>query len=711
VAAKLMVQILGEATSAVAAFKKTEGASKEAAGAAKDTQKSFAGIAKGVATGMAVGAVVAFGKTTVKAAQESEVAHQKLLSTFAFLGPGAAAATAGAEAYAESLSKTTGIDDEVISGAQALLATFHSVSGETGRTAGIFDRATAAAADLAAAGFGSIEGNAVQLGKALEDPTKGMAALAKSGVTFTAAQKDQIKAMQQSGDLLGAQKIVLAGVESQVKGTAAATATSSAKMAVAWGNFQESVGAALLPLVDTITQKLTGLFEFVSANSSWLIPLVGGIVALVGGLMVMAKTIQVVKTAIVAFKVAWMLLNMAFAASPIGVIIVGIVALIAVIVLIATKTDWFQRLWKVMSDAMAATAGWIMSAWSAVAGFFAGVFDAILAAVQTVWNWIKDNWPLLLGILLGPMGIAVGLIINYWDQVTAFLAAAWSAVWSAISGVVEGAWAAIQGVWNAMVAVWKSITSTISSIWRSVWAAVTAVINSAAGAISGAFNAIGGVARSVWGWIMGAWGALLGVLTAPFTAAWGIIRGAWSGAAGFFAGIVAAIGGVFSGVIHMIVTPFQTAFAIVTGVVNAALAGIRAAVSAVTSFVTAGINMAKGTYNAFARGWNAIQVSMPEIDTHIPGVGKVGGFTVGLPDLPMLAAGAYVIKPMLAVVGERGREWVLPEQRLAQLMAARPADRQRSGPLVQIATAHFGEAVDVDSFGQRLAWQIESAGM
>ena len=78
---------------------------------------------------------------------------------------------------------------------QSILATFHSVSGATGRAAGVFDRATAAGADLAAAGFGSIESNAVQLGKALEDPKKGLTALAKSGVTFTQAQKDQIEQM------------------------------------------------------------------------------------------------------------------------------------------------------------------------------------------------------------------------------------------------------------------------------------------------------------------------------------------------------------------------------------------------------------------------------------------------------------------------------------------------------------------------------------
>ena len=66
-------------------------------------------------------------------------------------------AAKAAEGYAASLSKKIGVDDDSIIAAQAQLVTFGAVSDETARSAGIFDRATAAAADLAAKGFGSLD--------------------------------------------------------------------------------------------------------------------------------------------------------------------------------------------------------------------------------------------------------------------------------------------------------------------------------------------------------------------------------------------------------------------------------------------------------------------------------------------------------------------------------------------------------------------------
>src|SRR5215813_7295844 len=100
-----------------------------------------------------------------------------------------------------------------------------------------------------------------------------MAALTKNGVTFTEAQKKQIAALQKSGDLLGAQKIVLGAVEQQVGGTAKATATGADKMNVAWGETQESIGNALLPVLNALLPVLQTVAEFVQKNTSWLLPL------------------------------------------------------------------------------------------------------------------------------------------------------------------------------------------------------------------------------------------------------------------------------------------------------------------------------------------------------------------------------------------------------------------------------------------------------
>src|SRR3954452_4540178 len=96
---------------------------------------------------------------------------------------------------ANSLSVKAGVDDEAIQSASNLLLTFGQVRNEAGKNNDIFNRATAAAVDLSAAGFGSMDSTAKQLGKALNDPVKGITALNKSGVTFTKKQKDSIKSL------------------------------------------------------------------------------------------------------------------------------------------------------------------------------------------------------------------------------------------------------------------------------------------------------------------------------------------------------------------------------------------------------------------------------------------------------------------------------------------------------------------------------------
>jgi hypothetical protein len=152
---------------------------------------------------------------------------------------------------ASAISLKTGIDDEAIQSGTNLLLTFKNVKNEVdGKFVGALNRATYAAADLSAAGFGSITSSSKMLGKALNDPVKGISALGRAGVTFSEQQKKVIEKLVETGDIAGAQGIILTELESQVGGAAAASATFGEKAKVAFGNIKEQIGTALLPLVD-----------------------------------------------------------------------------------------------------------------------------------------------------------------------------------------------------------------------------------------------------------------------------------------------------------------------------------------------------------------------------------------------------------------------------------------------------------------------------
>lgn len=251
----------------------------------KNAQSALGGLSKSllkvgglVAGAFGIRAITSFAKESVAVAEAAATAQARLEAVAKATG------TFGAETskvtdrlaeFAKSQEMRIAVDDKVIKGVQAQLLSFKALGASADTVGGAFDRATVAAFDMAAAGFGSAEGNAVALGKALENPIKGVTALARSGTTFTDQQREQIKVLQESGDLLGAQELILKEVEGQYGGVAAATADASDKLGIAFTNIKENAGTALLPVfadlvegiipvTEALGDELAGAFEDLS---------------------------------------------------------------------------------------------------------------------------------------------------------------------------------------------------------------------------------------------------------------------------------------------------------------------------------------------------------------------------------------------------------------------------------------------------------------
>ena len=230
-----------------------------------DGFKSSLGKIAGVIAGaFAVDKLVDFGKESIALAEQVKQSNDRIgaiADSMGIFGDQAGAVSQRLIDLADSQEILLGVDDSIIKSTQAKLLTFKQLAGTADEAGGAFDRATAAAIDLAAAGFGTAESNATALGKALQDPIKGIAALARSGVTFTDVEKEKIKTLVESGKTLEAQDMILKAIETQVGGTAAATATASEKMALAFENVKETVGAALLPAFQSLITSLLPVIE------------------------------------------------------------------------------------------------------------------------------------------------------------------------------------------------------------------------------------------------------------------------------------------------------------------------------------------------------------------------------------------------------------------------------------------------------------------
>jgi hypothetical protein len=214
----------------------------------RKAKSSFGGLNKtlgAVGIGLGLGQIANYATNAVKGFEQAQIASSKLASVMQSMGVGMA--TQRVDAYAESLQDLTAVDADIIKGAQTKLATFANLNKTINKSGGAFDRATVAAIDLAAAGFGSIESNAVQLGKALNDPIKGISSLTRNGITFTAKEKLKIKTLVESNKTLEAQDLILKAIEKQVGGTAEAGVSVFDRLNRSMESVSDEVGQILLP--------------------------------------------------------------------------------------------------------------------------------------------------------------------------------------------------------------------------------------------------------------------------------------------------------------------------------------------------------------------------------------------------------------------------------------------------------------------------------
>jgi hypothetical protein len=209
------------------------------------------------AAGIAAAAfAVKFGKDALAAGEAASTANariEQINKSMGLFGESTTAVSKSLIKYAEQTARATGVDTNSIKATQAKLLTFKELAATADELGGNFQRTTKAAIDLGAAGFGTAELNAVALGKALNDPIKGISALTRNGITFTESEKERIKVLVESNKVGEAQNMILKAIETQVGGTAEATANATDRMKVGFTQVQERVGLALLPVLEKFT--------------------------------------------------------------------------------------------------------------------------------------------------------------------------------------------------------------------------------------------------------------------------------------------------------------------------------------------------------------------------------------------------------------------------------------------------------------------------
>jgi hypothetical protein len=599
-----------DATVLVDFVARTAGLSK----GAKDAQKATKGIGdnlKGMAGKLAlaggIAGLAALGAAARVGWQELQQGQQVAAQTSAVIKStgGAAKVTADhVSTLATALMKKSGVDDEAIASGENLLLTFTNIRNEAGKGNDIFDQATRATLDLSKAFGKDMGSSAVLVGKALNDPIKGVTALTRVGVTFTKAQQKQIKALVDSGDVAGAQKVILAELNREVGGSAEAYGkTLSGQVDIAKESLNNMAGdlmQSVLPAVTAATNALIPMIEWLTKHP--------------GAVKVMAAAFAVFTVAMLAFGAATTIAAAAEAAVllPVIAVIAAIIALIAVAVLLYRNWDRITKFlgdtWNAIKkaasdavqsigDAIAQLPGKILAALAAVAAAALKIGAAVVTGIKDGVVKAKDWVGTVVGQIPGKIAALIATILATAKRVGAAI----------VTGIKDGVIAAKD------------------------W--VGTVVGQVVGKIAGAISAITSEAKRIGAAIVA--GIKDGVVAAKD----------WVGT------VVGQVVGKIAGAISAIQTEANK-------IGSAIASGIKNGISAAVNWVGQQISSIGGKLAGLLRkipGAGAV-------------AGLVGhAVPTGLA-VPHLAAGGVLNRPTLFLGGEAGREIVTPESLLRQIL-------------------------------------------
>lgn len=269
-------------------------------------------------------------------------------------------------------------------------------------------------------------------------------------------------------------------------------------------NNVEELGNGLLPAVNNTMDKVSGLIqkgsEWISNNQETVQTIMNvamklGIVLVVLGTVIgvvgtVGKAIMSAKTAITTMKTAWTVLSGAFAASPVGWVVIGIVALVAAFVLLWNKSEAFRNFWIGLFENVK---GAVTQAWSTLQ-------PALENLGQNLMKLYEAAKPILeiIGVIAGAIGtVFVGTFVGAIQGVLAALTPLTNALSSLVSfatNVVSAIVALFRGDFSGACDFASAAVDDLKNFFINGFNAITSFIG---GFVDGFLNVVGGALSAI----------------------------------------------------------------------------------------------------------------------------------------------------------------------------------------------------------------------
>ena len=606
-----------------------EKATKPATGAIGSLGGKLLGLAGGVVAGITLDKVTETANASAKSIAQMNAV---LKST----GDASGMTQQQLIGLAESQSKLTTFSDETTESAENMLLTFTNIKSN------VFPQTLQITEDMATAMHTDATSAALTLGKALNDPAKGMSKLTKQGVTFTAAQEKQIAAMEKAGNTAGAQKIMLAELTREFGGSAKAqgdtlegelTKTKNSAMEAAKTALQAvlPIASSVMPMLVGGVQKVSGLIQAHQGDIQNVVKSVLHIGQIAGNAVLPAME-SIFKTVAPIAKQAFPAIERAIQGigKAAGDVVSGI------------KQGWTHGFTQMQTplQTLAVIAGTVFSNISNVAQKVLSFFQAHKADIQKIANIISGSLNSALGSVFTTVQNLIDFIITHQMQ---------------IKTALVGIGTAVAGI--KVVQTVKLVTSG----FKTVLAGIKGLQSAAKGAkfLSTLFG-VSPQALLIIG-IIAAVAALAFVIiknwkpiSAFFVGLWNGVVGAFNSAKEHIAGFFTGIGNFFKQWGPLILTAIFPVLGIPLLIIQH-FSQIKTFFQGLWNDVTGGF---KGFINMIIQGINGLIGGLDKFNVTLPNwLPGVGGKTLGfaIPQIPQLAEGGVVSHRsggILANIGE-----------------------------------------------------------
>lgn len=440
----------------------------------------LSGTAKTALAGTGV-AVAAFGKSSIDAfvgAQEQQAQLSAAFEKFPALAGGNINALRDLN---KELAKKTKFDDDATASGQAVLAQF-------GLTADQIERATPLLQDYAA-----------RTGKELPDAAKDFGrAMLGQGRAFKGIGLN----LKDTGSAAGNLEQLMAGLNDKVGGFAQKQGKTAAGQAAIlsnqFGELEEEVGSKLVPGLLKFARVMTTIFAFLADHKEVIIGVLAGMTV---GLAAFAQAS--IATAIAEGTLAT---STVAVAAPFVAAGVAVAALVAGVIYAYKHWDIFRNavdavasfitgtLWPALQTVASFITGTLVPAVGSIIGTFvnwgqtlASVASTVIGHIAGIIDWLRTNWPLVLAILTGPIGLAVLAIVKNWDTIKA-----------GATGVKD--W--IVGRFGEVVAFFTELPGKLSSFAGRLADTISSPFKGAFNAIAELWNAtVGKLSFKVPSWV------------------------------------------------------------------------------------------------------------------------------------------------------------------------------------------------------------------